>query len=111
MGVSRRSCAAQRGVSETAERKAVATGRITTLPHGTIDPARADFEWGAQTDPAKLRGQHTRQMDAETAARTTRAAATKSVPQAANRAVAYTLREAGTDPGSPEWEDQRTLML
>ena len=36
MGVSRRSYAAQRGVSEAAVRKAIATGRITTLPNGTI---------------------------------------------------------------------------
>ena len=42
MGVSRRSYAALRGVSEAAVRKAIATGRITTLPDGTIDPARAD---------------------------------------------------------------------
>ena len=102
MGVSRRSYAAQRGVSEAAVRKAIATGRITTLPDGTIDPARADSEWGAQTDPAKQRGQHAKQMGAETGAGTARAAATKPVPQAAIRAVADTLRDAGTDPGSPE---------
>jgi hypothetical protein len=36
MGVSRRCCAAQRGVSEAAVRKAIATGRITTLPDGSI---------------------------------------------------------------------------
>ncbi len=36
MGVSRRSYAAQRGVSEAAVRKAIATGRITTLEDGTI---------------------------------------------------------------------------
>ncbi len=36
MGVSRRSYAAQRGVSEAAVRKASTTGRITTLPDGTI---------------------------------------------------------------------------
>ncbi|MGV8952673.1 MAG: hypothetical protein ACOH2M_16355 [Cypionkella sp.] len=98
----RRNCAAQRGVSEAAVRKAIATGRITTLPNGTIDPAQADSEWGAQTDPAKQRGQHARQMGAETAAGTAQAAATKPVPQAAIRAVADTLRDAGTDPGSPE---------
>lgn len=102
MGVSRRSYAAQRGVSEAAVRKAIATGRITTLSDGTIDPARADSEWGAQTDPAKQRGQHAKQMGAETAAGTARAAATKPVPHAAIRAVADTLRDAGTDPGSPE---------
>lgn len=44
MGVSRRSYAAQRGVSEAAVGKAIATGRITTRPDGTIDPARADLE-------------------------------------------------------------------
>ena len=72
------------------------------MPDGTIDPARAVSEWGAQTDPAKQRGQHAKQMGAETAAGTARAAATKPVPQAAIRAVADTLRDAGTDPGSPE---------
>ena len=41
-------------------------------------------------------------MGAETAAGTARVAATKPVPQAAIRAVADTLRDAGTDPGSPE---------
>ena len=102
MGVSRRSYAAQRGVSEAAVRKAIATGRITTLPDGTIDPDRADAEWGAQTDPAKQRGQHARQMGAETAAGTARATATKPVPQAALKAVADTLRDAGTDPGGTE---------
>ena len=102
MGVPRRSYAAQRGVSEAAIRKAIATGRITTLADGTIDPTRAVSEWGAQTDPAKQRGQHVKQMEADTAAATARAAATKPVPQAAIRAVADTLRDAGTDPGSPE---------
>lgn len=92
----------RRGVSEAAVRKAIATGRITTLPDGTIDPDRADAEWGAQTDPAKQRGQHARQMGAETAAGTARAAATKPVPQAALKAVADTLRDAGTDPGGTE---------
>ena len=43
MGVSRRSYAAQRGVSEAATHKAIATGRITTLPDDTIEPARADI--------------------------------------------------------------------
>jgi len=102
MGVSRRSYAAQRGVSEVAVRKAIATGRITTLPDGTIDPDRADIDWGTPTDPAKQRGQHARQMGAATAAGTARAAATKPVPQAAIRAVADTLRDAGTDPGGTE---------
>ena len=102
MGVSRRSYAAQRGVSEAAVCKAIATGRIRTLADGTIDPERADSEWGAQTDPAKQRGQHARQMGAETAAETARAAATKPVPQAAIRAVANTLRDAGSGPSPGE---------
>ena len=66
MGVSRRSYAAQRGVSEAAVRKAIATGRITTLPDSTIDSARADSEWGAQTDPAKQRGQQAKEMGTQT---------------------------------------------
>ena len=83
-------------------RKAIATGRITTLLDGMIVPARADAEWGAQADPAKQRGLHARQMGAETAAGTARAAATKPVPQAAIRAEADTLRGAGTERGSGE---------
>lgn len=96
MGVSRRSYAAQRGVSEAAVRKAIATGRITTLPDGTIDPARADSEWGAQTDPAKQLGPHPQELASRMAA-TTRAAA-KAVPTAAIRAVAETLKEPGAEP-------------
>jgi hypothetical protein len=42
MGVSRRSYAAHRFVSDSAVRKAIATGRITNLPDGTIDPPRTD---------------------------------------------------------------------
>jgi len=89
LGVSRRSYAAQHGVSEAAVRKAIATGRITTLPDGTIDPERADSEWGAQTDPAKQRGQHAKQMGAETAAGTARAAAlgTSTVRMPSSRLV------------------------
>ena len=84
-------------------RKAIATGRITTLPDGTIDPDRADSEWGAQTDPSKQRCQQARQLAAETAAGTSRAAAaTKPVPQAALKAVADTMRDAGTEPGPGE---------
>ena len=83
---------------KAAVRKAIATGRITTLPDDTIDPERADFEWGGQTDPAKQRGQQARQMGAETAAGPARATVTKPVPQAALKAVADTLREAGTEP-------------
>lgn len=64
MGVSRRSYTARRGVSEAAVRKSIATGRITTLADGTIDPAQADSEWGTQTNPAKQRGLNDRQTGA-----------------------------------------------
>lgn len=52
MGISIRAYGRHRGVSDTAVRKAIATGRITALPDGTIDPARADAEWVANTTPA-----------------------------------------------------------
>ena len=111
MGVSRQSYAAQRGVSEAAVRKAMTAGRITTLPDGNIDPAREDTEWGAQTDPAKQRGLHARQMGSETAAGTARAAATKPVPRRAIRAVADTPRDSGTDPGTTEATDGEVTFL
>lgn len=49
MGISIRAYGRHRGVSDTAVRKAIATGRITALADGTIDPARADTEWAANT--------------------------------------------------------------
>ena len=53
MGISQRAYARQRGVTHRAVQKAVMTGRITTNPDGTIDPARADAQWTANTDPAR----------------------------------------------------------
>ena len=55
MGVSRRGYARHRGCAESAVRKALATGRITLEPDGTIDPKRADARWAATTDPAQQR--------------------------------------------------------
>lgn len=55
MGISIRAYARQRGVSEAAVRKAIKTGRVTPLPDGTIDAARADRQWGSNTDQAKQR--------------------------------------------------------
>ena len=52
MGISIRAYGRHRGVSDTAVRKAIATGRITALADGTIDPARADAEWAANTNSA-----------------------------------------------------------
>ncbi len=90
MGISRRAYARHRGVVESAVRKAIASGRITTLPDGTIDPARADADWRAQTDPALQRPQ--------AAKKAVPVAAKKAVPVAALEAVRETLHEAGADP-------------
>ena len=101
MGMSRRAYAAHRGVSHTAVGKAIATGRISTLPDGTIDPAVADREWATNTDPAQQRGAHARALGNATAAETRSSApppGTKPVPAAALRAVDETLRESGQEP-------------
>lgn len=58
MGLSQRQYALHRGVSHTAVGKAVRSGRITLLPDGTIDPAIADRQWSAETDPTKQRESH-----------------------------------------------------
>lgn len=55
MGISIRAYARQRGVSEAAARKAIKAGRVTPLPDGTIDTARADRQWSGNTDQAKQR--------------------------------------------------------
>ena len=52
MGISIRAYGRHRGVSDTAVRKAIATGRISALADGTIDPTRADAEWSANTTSA-----------------------------------------------------------
>lgn len=95
MGVSRRQYANIRGVSETAVRKAIQTGRIPVEPDGTIDIARANAAWARQTDPAKVRGAAEAALAAETRA------GTKPVPRAAIDSVTETLREANADP-TPE---------
>lgn len=53
MGISIRAYGRHRGVSDTAVHKAIKSGRITALPDGTIDAARADADWDASTDPAQ----------------------------------------------------------
>lgn len=73
MGLSRRKYAEYRGVSESAVRKAIATGRITLEDDGTIDPVKADLEWGSQTDPAKQRGAHAQAEQIRSAESTARA--------------------------------------
>ena len=49
MGLSIRAYARHRGVSHVAVLKAIETGRITTLPDGTLDPETADAQWAQNT--------------------------------------------------------------
>ena len=58
MGLSIRAYAAHRGVSHTSVRKAIASGRLTTGPDGTIDPVKADRAWVRNADPSKARDSH-----------------------------------------------------
>ena len=92
MGLSRRAYARHRGVAESAVRKAIASGRITLEPNGTIDPVKADRQWEAQTDPVK------------------RHVSGKPVPRAAIKAVDDTLREAGTTAPGGEMSFLRARM-
>ncbi len=55
MGISIRAYARSRGVSDTAVRKAIKTGRVTLEADGTVDPDRADAEWQNNTDTAQQR--------------------------------------------------------
>ena len=48
-GLSIRAYARHRGVSHVAVKKAIDTGRISTLPDGTIDPDTADAQWAQNT--------------------------------------------------------------
>jgi hypothetical protein len=91
MGLSRRAYARHRGVAENAVRKAIASGRITLEPDGTIDPEKADRDWAARTDPAQQRGTH-----APSAPKPDHEPGQdKAVPRAAVDAVQKTLRESG----------------
>ena len=54
-GLTIRGYARHRGISHTAVRKALATGRITATPDGTIDPEAADRQWATATDLSKPR--------------------------------------------------------
>jgi hypothetical protein len=53
MGLSVRAYARHRGVTHVAVLKAITAGRIARDPDGTIDPAKADAAWEAESDPAK----------------------------------------------------------
>jgi hypothetical protein len=98
VGISRRAYAAQRGVSESAVRKAIQSGRLSVEADGTIDPARADAQWAQQTDPSMQRGAHSLALGERTAASTAQAkAGMKPVPEAAVQAVRETVNEQGDE--------------
>lgn len=107
MGLSRRAYARHRGVSETAVRKAIGSGRIVPEPNGTIDPAKADAAWAGSTDPSQQRasGQPSERKPAlRTSTETTPEPATRGagrpVPTAAVEAVRETLKEIGEAPSA-----------
>jgi hypothetical protein len=54
-GLSIRGYARHRGVSHTAVRKALATGRITPDADGSLDAAKADEQWSLSTNLSKPR--------------------------------------------------------
>ena len=54
MEISIRAYATRKGISDTAVRKAIKSGRITLTKNGKINPALADRQWEANTDPAQV---------------------------------------------------------
>lgn len=80
MGLSIRGYAAHRGVSHTSVRKAIASGRLTLEPDGTVDPVKADRDWHRNADPSKERSKPK----------------LRPVPEQAIGAVRDTLFEAGS---------------
>ena len=91
MGLSIRAYARQRGVSETAVRKAIKTGRIKLEADGTLDPARADAQWDGNTDAAQQRPAKPVSTD--------RQATVKPVPNEAIQSVRETVGESSFPSG------------
>ena len=93
---SNRKLAAALGVSETAVRKALASGRITRDPDGGFDVARVKRQWVGNTDAAQQRPPAK--------------AGLRPVPAAALDSVRETLRDQGGQPvgGSPSFLQART---
>jgi hypothetical protein len=73
-----------------AVRKAIAAGRITPEPDGTIDPEKADRDWAAHTDPAQPR----RRARVAGEQQLSNGAGAKALPGAANYARVRTVGEA-----------------
>ncbi len=91
--LSNRQYATHRGVSETAVRKAIKSGRIALNAQGKIDADTADAQWDANTDPSKVRAKQSKK---------------KIVPRAAIAAVEETLSDPSfKTKGSPEDAYQR----
>jgi hypothetical protein len=86
MTLSQRQYAIHRGTSEGAVRKAIKAGRISVNADGKIDPAMADQQWTANTDPSKQRKRKGRGKKAN-------ALKKKKVPKAAFDAIEKTLQE------------------
>ena len=53
MGMSIRAYARHRGVSDTAVRKAIASGRLTPEADGTVNAERGDREWAQNSETAR----------------------------------------------------------
>lgn len=87
-----------------AVKKAIDTGRITTLPDGTIDPMAADAQWAANTAPTR------RSVAAEPKEAPQLAAATRETPQAPTSASNRTQREVA-DPPTPALSTGGTSLL
>lgn len=63
MAMSIRKYAEHRGVSHTAVRKAIESGRIQREPAGGIDPKKADVQWESQTRPGQTHTQAVQPAD------------------------------------------------
>ena len=107
MTMSRRAYGKKRGVTEGAVRKAIAEGRITAEPDGTIDPAKADAHWNDGIIP---RGNGAGMGGAVRKKQT--AANKRAVPVEAVEAVEETLRAEGQEvpdqPGGMTFIQART---
>ena len=89
-----RGYARHRGVSHTAVRKALSTGRIHVDSKGTIDPALADEEWATSTNLSKPRNSVT--GDPQPAAPRPRPQAQHRTPERPR----YSPEPAHAEPGS-----------
>jgi hypothetical protein len=95
MNMTNSAYARHRGVSETAVRKAITSGRITLEADGRIDPQNADAQWRRNSDPSKQRQQ-------------TPLGKMKKVPKAAWDAPNDTTNEFGLPPQDDDYMRAKT---